>query len=153
MGDELILTRSFNGAAKTYTVDIEGNHIDKATGEMVYKVTTLGRVIRDARIRKGMTQRGLAVLVRGSETPYCSPQTMNNIEHDERLGEQYWQSLSDLLDIPMEVFIFYGLLVPINMVPSYEYPYHLIEDGFKVMRLVLDGYTDAIKKHRLKEVD
>lgn len=153
MSDELTLTRTFNGAAKTYTVDIEGNHIDKETGEMVYKVTTLGRVIRDARIRKGMTQRGLAELVRGTETPYCSPQTMNNIEHNERLGEQYWQSLSNLLDIPMEVFIYYGLLTPTNMVPSYEYPYDLIKDGFNVMRLVLDGYTDAIKKHRLKESD
>lgn len=108
---------------------------------MAVKGTTLGEVIRNRRLALGISQRTLASNIRGAVNPYCSPQTMNNIEHDDRLGEQYWQSLSDKLGIPMEVFIYYGMLAHINMMPSIEYPYEVIQNAFKAMTKVLDDYT------------
>lgn len=110
---------------------------------MAVKSTTLGEVIRNRRLELGISQRALASSISGAVNPYCSPQTMNNIEHDDRLGEQYWQSLSDKLGIPMEVFIYYGMLAHVNMMPSIDYPYDVIQNAFKAMEQVLDDYTDG----------
>ena len=133
-------------------IDKDGNHIDPKTGVVVIATTTLGQVIRKKRLKWGFAQRDLAMMVRGERMPFCSPQTLNNIEHDDRLGQQYWASISERLKIPMEVFIYYGILVPINMFPSYEYPYEVIQEAFKAMESVLDKHLAERKKQDILPV-
>lgn len=110
-----------------------GEWVDEE-GTVVLGRTTLGDVIRKRRLALGIGQRDLAAKIMGGRTSFCSPQTLNNIEHNDRLGEQYWPSISKELDIPYCVLVYHGLLVPAGFVEPYEYPYQDIEEAFIMMR-------------------
>ena len=72
-------------------IDKDGNHIDPETGVVVIATTTLGQVIRKKRLKWGFAQRDLAMMVRGERMPFCSPQTLNNIE-------QAFKAMESVLD-------------------------------------------------------
>jgi len=104
------------------------------------KLTTLGKIVRTRRIELNISQRDLANRLVGTRNKYCSPQVMNNIEHDIRTGKQYWQSLSKELDIPIDVFTYYGLLAKSGLVPSVELPFEIIESAMDKMHNYLQAY-------------
>ena len=110
------------------------NEWEDSDGNVLIRLTTLGDVIRKRRLELGISQRDVAAMITGSRTSFCSPQTLNNIEHNDRTGEQYWASISKKLDIPLCVLMYYGLLAPAGYVHPYEYPYEVIEKAFDKMR-------------------
>ena len=110
------------------------NEWEDSDGNVLIRLTTLGDVIRKRRLELGISQRDVAAMITGSRTSFCSPQTLNNIEHNDRTGEQYWASISKKLDIPLCVLMYYGLLAPAGYVYPYEYPYEVIEKAFDKMR-------------------
>lgn len=105
--------------------------------------TTLGKIIRNRRIELNISQRSLANRLVGTERKYCSPQLLHNIEHDIRTGKQYWQSLSKELDIPIEVFTYYGLLAKSGLEPSVEMPFEIIELAMGKMHNYMQTYLYA----------
>jgi transcriptional regulator with XRE-family HTH domain len=116
------------------------NEWEDSDGNILLKHTTLGEVIRERRLELGISQRELASRLKGDRTPFCSPQTLNNIEHNDRLGEQYWYSLSKELGIAHCVFVYYGLMVPEGYVHPFKYPLDVIEKAFDELRDTLHNH-------------
>lgn len=101
---------------------------------------TLGKIIRNRRIELNISQRSLANRLVGTERKYCSPQLLHNIEHDIRTGKQYWQSLSKELDLPIEVFTYYGLLAKSGLYPSVEIPIEIVQSLIQNMHNSITAY-------------
>lgn len=102
--------------------------------------TTLGKIIRTRRIELKISQRDLANRLVGTERKYCSPQLLHNIEHDIRTGKQYWQSISKELDLPIEVFTYYGLLAKSGLYPSVEIPIEIVQSLIQDMHNSITAY-------------
>ena len=64
------------------------------------KHVTLGRVIRTARVKKDLTQKGLAARVKKEDGTPITPQYLNDLEHDRRTPSEYVATqLADELDL------------------------------------------------------
>lgn len=109
-------------------------------GSVWLKTVTLGEIIKRRRLSLGIPQRHLAGLLRSDDGGYCSPQTLNNIEHGYRAGSAYWKSLSDKLDIPYGVFIYYGTMKDHGF-PMLAMPYDTVESAMEQIMCVINSYV------------
>jgi len=76
---------------------------------------TFGRLIRQARIAKGLSQKDLAEAVLKENGKPISAQYLNDIEHDRRLppGEGFVMQLAKQLDLDVD-----GLLIAAGRLPE-----------------------------------
>jgi transcriptional regulator with XRE-family HTH domain len=112
----------------------------RSDGSVWLKTVTLGEIIKRRRLSLGIQQRHLAGLLRSDDGGYCSPQTLNNIEHGYRAGSAYWKSLSDNLDIPYSVFIYYGTMKDYGF-PMLAMPYATVESAMDQVMRVINSYV------------
>lgn len=111
-------------------------------GSVWLKTVTLGEIIKRRRLSLGIQQRYLAGLLRSDDGKYCSPQTLNNIEHGFRAGTAYWKSLSQHLHLPYAVFIYYGTLKD-HGYPMVAMPYDTVEFAIERVMGVVNSYVTS----------
>lgn len=67
---------------------------------------TLGRVIKDARVKLGLTQRQLAERTRKEDGSQITPQYLNDIEFDRRTpSEHITRQIGKVLDLDSDYLI------------------------------------------------
>lgn len=112
----------------------------RSDGSVWLKTVTLGEIIKRRRLSLGIQQRYLAGLLRSDDGGYCSPQTLNNIEHGFRSGTAYWKSLSRHLHLPYAIFIYYGTLKD-HGYPMVAMPYETVEYAIERVMGVVNSYV------------
>ncbi|TAM80969.1 MAG: XRE family transcriptional regulator [Acidobacteria bacterium] len=85
---------------------------------------TVGQIIREARVKAGMTQKELAARImrkeegREEEKP-ITPQYLNDIEHDRRTPPEYIiRQIAKILNLDADHLVFLAGSVPQHLIPG-----------------------------------
>lgn len=77
---------------------------------------SLGQIIREARLKKELTQKDLAAGVKKEDGKPIAPQYLNDIEHDRRSpSEVVARELAKELDLAADYLIFLSGVVPADI--------------------------------------
>lgn len=94
---------------------------------------TLGQIIREARIKKEMTQKDLAAKVKKEDGTPIAPQYLNDIEHDRRSPSQFVaRQIAKELELDADILIFLSGSIPKDIVQKASE--EAVQEAFRVFR-------------------
>jgi len=94
---------------------------------------TLGQVIREARIKREMTQKDLAAKVRKEDGTPIAPQYLNDIEHDRRSPAEFVaRQIANELELDADILIFLSGSIPRDIVQKASEA--TVQEAFRVFR-------------------
>ena len=95
---------------------------------------SLGQVIREARLKKEITQKELASKVKKEDGTPIAPQYLNDIEHDRRSPSEFVaRELAKQLDLTADYLIILSGAVPSDILEK-GIPEHLVREGLIAFR-------------------